>query len=80
LNPPDVRESGIGWRSLQPHLEPSQQPRFLRELRFAVTPDIAGNAADAVVRCQIIAADSSSSVFEFPFGDIEVRPDFVMPS
>jgi hypothetical protein len=76
---PNLHESGIGWRPLHPHLEPSDQPRFLRELRFALTTDLPGDAADALIRCQIIAADGSSPVLAFRFGDIEIRSDIVMP-
>ena len=75
-NPADVRESGAGWQPLLPHLNPTDSPTSLEHLQFVLSPRADDpTLKDRVIRCQVIAEDGDSPIFEYQIGDIEIRSD-----
>ncbi|MDE3167343.1 MAG: toll/interleukin-1 receptor domain-containing protein [Acidobacteriota bacterium] len=70
---PDPRECGAGWSPLHPHYAPNDMPHPLKELRFAIDDDAITQHGHEMIRCQVIAEDGASQVFEYRFDAIEMR-------
>lgn len=72
--PPDRRY----FEPLHPSVLPNEDPKVLRELRFALNPTLGAGDDDEILTCQVVAEDGASPVLSFRFGDVEFRPAFKM--